>query len=311
MADAAPIVTVVTAAYNAARWIDATLESVLAQTYRWFEYVVVDDGSTDDTPQHLARFGDAVRVLRIPNSGAAAARNAGIRAARGQYIAFLDHDDLWEPDKLEQQMALHEADPALAWSYTDAAVFDPDTGETLHLASEKSIPRTGDVLEALLFVDFIPFPSAVVRRDVFDRFGLLDERPERRHIDDWDFWLRIAGSYRVGYVAAPLLRYRWHPVQATQRMSLEVSLRNRLALIDEAVERHPHRLKPLRARAHAAVFVAVGRLYLSRGDAQEARTLFARALRHDATYRPAWIFLAAASVPSSLRRLLRSLTPRT
>lgn len=305
-----PTVTVVTAAYNAASWLAETIESVQAQSFRDFEHIIVDDGSTDDTPEVVRRYGDAVRYIRTPNGGASAARNTGIRAARGTYIAFLDHDDLWTPDKLECQLTLHNSDSLIAWSYTDAAFFDPATGHTLHLASDKARPHQGDVLEALLFGNFIPFSSSLVHRSLFAKYGLLDERPERRHIDDWDFWLRLAAEHSVGYVDRPLLRYRWHTVQATQRMPLDVALHNRLVLIGEAVARHPERLLPLQKRACAAAQVSIGRLYLSRAEHRAARRMFAQALHLDPANHVAWTFLLASNVPTGLRRMLRSFLPR-
>ena len=103
-------VSVVMAAYNYAPYISEAIESVLAQTRPPLDVIVVDDGSTDATPEVLAAFGDRIRVLRQTNQGASAARNRGIEAARGEYIAFIDADDVWKPRKLELQMALFDAD---------------------------------------------------------------------------------------------------------------------------------------------------------------------------------------------------------
>src|SRR5919201_1733113 len=108
-----PTVSVVIAVYNGARWIAETLDSVLAQSFPRFEVIVVDDGSTDATPAVAASYGDRVRYLRQDNGGQPSARNAGIRAARGSYIAFVDADDLWVPTKLQMQVDFLARQPSL------------------------------------------------------------------------------------------------------------------------------------------------------------------------------------------------------
>ena len=106
-------ISVIIPAYNYARYLAEAIDSALGQTYAPLEVIVVDDASTDDTPRVLAAYGQRIRAIRQPNGGAGAARNTGIAAARGEYVAFLDADDVWLPRKLELQMALFDADPAL------------------------------------------------------------------------------------------------------------------------------------------------------------------------------------------------------
>ena len=300
-----PVVTVVTAAYNAERFLGATVESVLGQTYPDFEHVVVDDGSSDGTAALVEAFAardPRVRLVRQPNAGAAAARNAGVRAGRGRFVAFLDHDDLWAPEKLARQMARFEADPALGWCYTDAEFFDSATGAPRLRASSEGAPPEGWVFEALLARNFIPFSSVVVRREAFENAGGLSEGADLRHVDDWDLWLRIAPVHRVGYVPAPLLRYRWHAAQATQRMNLEQALTSRLGLLARVEARTPGVAPRRWRRARAEVYVAVGRLQLDRGDTRAARRLFWQALREaPGAVRPS-TFILATLLPRALRR---------
>lgn len=305
-----PLVSVVIAAYNAAPWIAQTIGSVLAQTYRDFEVVVVDDGSTDATPELVAAFGAPVRLVQKPNGGAAAARNAGVEAARGRYVAFLDHDDLWEPGKLEAQMRLFEADPSLAWAYTDALYFDSDTDRPLYRAGSLARLHEGSVFDALLLANFIPFASAVVRRDVLLAAGLFDERPAMKHVDDWDLWLRIAPAHPVGCVPEPLVRYRVHATQATQNMDLDEALGNRLALLAAVARRQPGLSRRLLARAEARACVAVGRHHLNREARRKARRLFGRALRLHPTLGSTWVYWGASFLPRRARRLLGRLLGR-
>jgi len=128
----APDVSVVIPAYNAAWCVAKAIESVLVQEGADFEIIVVDDGSTDDTAAVLARYGDAIRVVRQRNQGLSAARNAGIRAAQGEFVAFLDADDWWLAGKLGQQLALMHTRPELGFCSTAARVEDPD-GRLLNL----------------------------------------------------------------------------------------------------------------------------------------------------------------------------------
>jgi glycosyltransferase involved in cell wall biosynthesis len=299
-----PTVSVVIAAYNAAAWIGQTLDSVLAQTYRDFEVIVVDDGSTDETAALVATYGPPVRHVRKPNAGTAAARNTGVREASGRYVAFLDHDDLWEPCKLEAQMRLFGGDPTLAWVYADAIYFDSDTGRVLHRASDLAPLREGEVLADLLMANFIPFASAVVKRDVLLDAGGFNEAEAYKHIDDWDLWLRIAPRHPVRYVAEPLVRYRVHATQATQQMNLDRALRNRIALLESVVTGHDEKLGRLRDRAMARVYVAVGRQRLNREERAEARQLFRKALRLYPRDWHTWVFLGAAHLPRPLLQRL-------
>src|SRR5436190_9018266 len=121
-------VSVVIPTYNYARYLGAAIDSALQQTHAPLEVIVVDDGSTDDTPRLLDGYGDRIRVIRQKNSGVAAARNAGVREARGELIAFLDSDDLWKPRKLELQIARFEADPGLGLVHCGAETLDDQNG---------------------------------------------------------------------------------------------------------------------------------------------------------------------------------------
>ena len=127
-----PVVSVVIPAYNAAWCVRKAIDSVLAQNFRDFELIVVDDGSTDDTASELASYGSSIRVISKPNGGMSSARNAGIAQAGGEFVAFLDADDWWLPSKLERQVALMRGRPELGFTSAAARVQDPD-GRLLNL----------------------------------------------------------------------------------------------------------------------------------------------------------------------------------
>ncbi|MBS0475546.1 MAG: glycosyltransferase family 2 protein [Proteobacteria bacterium] len=195
MRDAAPAVSVVIPAYNAAWCVSRAIDSVLAQTFDDFELIVADDGSTDDTRVVLQSYGDRVRIVGKPNGGLSSARNAGIDAARGRYVAFLDADDWWLPEKLARQVELMTAHTDLVFCSTAARIESPD-GERLGEWACASSPLP--TLEAIFATNahVAGSGSAVMaRRDAFSRTGGFDE--SLRSLEDIDMWMRLAavGAY--------------------------------------------------------------------------------------------------------------------
>jgi len=200
-------ISVVMPAYNYGRFIRDAIDSVLAQTYAAHEIIVVDDGSTDDTQQVLAEYGDRIRVITQTNQGVSAARNAGIAAARGEYIAFLDSDDIMRARKLECDVARFERDPGLGLVHCGAESFD-NTGRTI---SVSLTGMEGWIAPDLLALDreVIAAPGSIaVPKRVAEEIGGFDVRLQPS--EDWDFCYRIAVRYRAGFVPEVLVRYRLH-----------------------------------------------------------------------------------------------------
>jgi glycosyltransferase involved in cell wall biosynthesis len=199
----APLVSVVIPAYNAAWCVERAIDSVLAQGVRELELIVVDDGSTDGTAGALARYGDALRVIGKVNGGLSSARNAGIRAARGRYVAFLDADDRWLGNKLERQLALMEARRELAFCSTAARVEGP-SGEAL--GEWRCRCGALPALEAIFATNAFVAGSGsavLVRRDVLERVGGFDER--LRSLEDIDMWMRLAAAGGYACIDEPLV----------------------------------------------------------------------------------------------------------
>ena len=200
-----PQISVIIPAYNCAAFIPATLESVFAQSYSDIEIIFVDDGSTDDTPTVLAPYLDRIIYIRQKNVGLPGARNTGIRAAKGEFIALLDADDSWMADKLEKQLP-HFADAEVGIVYSDFSVrysngrFQPSYLVDRPLASE------GYVLENYIRSRFL-FPSTMlIRRKCFDDCGVFDE--EMLACEDVELFARICSRWKVARVDAPLvIRY--------------------------------------------------------------------------------------------------------
>lgn len=237
-----PPVSVVMPAWNALDFINDAMQSVLSQSYRDLELIVVDDGSTDGDYAALARMDPRVRVLHVARGGVGRARNLGIRHARGRYIAFLDADDLWVPGKLRAQIDYLEAHPQIGvvfgeyyrWScnpdgqWSDPSAVYPDE-QGLRRTSQE---RCGWMYTRLLMGDLVGMNTPVVRREVFDTIGGFDEGMERG--EDYDFWLRCAREVPMQGFASVMAVYRIHPA-STMHRTVE---RNYLAeLLERARER--------------------------------------------------------------------------
>jgi len=204
-------VTAVVPAYNSGERIAEAIESIYAQTVLPDEVIVVDDGSTDGTPEVLRRFEGrpGFRSIRKPNGGEASARNAGVQLATGDFIAFLDHDDVWRPRKLEHQLAAF--DPSWGMSFTWIE-WSSTTGITpSHYPRYDSWdPDPATVLRQLESSCAVGPPSTVLmRRDALQKVGPFEH--VRPFGDDWLMWLRFAeAGNRIGYLPEPLTVYRWH-----------------------------------------------------------------------------------------------------
>ncbi len=198
------LVSVVIATYNMGRYLPQAVQSVLCQTYANVEVQIVDDGSSDDTAQVVRRWEvDArVRVHRQTNGGQAQARNRGVALTRGRYVAFLDADDEWLPQKLTRQMPLFAA-PQIGVVYSDYECMD---GEGRGLPKPPTHMYRGRVSAALLIDNFVSFQTAVVRRECLERLGAFDESV--RMGDDYDLWLRLSAHYEFDFVSEPTVRYR-------------------------------------------------------------------------------------------------------
>lgn len=197
-----PAVSVVIPAWNAAWCIRRAVDSVLAQTHRDFELIVVDDGSTDDTAAALARYGARVLVVAKRNGGLSSARNAGIAAARGAYVALLDADDWWLPEKLARQVAWMDAHPEAAFCSTAARVVNPH-GEPI--GEWRCRPSAGSALEAIFSANgYVAGSGSAVlaRRGALEAAGGFDET--LRSLEDIDMWMRLAARGGYHYIDEPL-----------------------------------------------------------------------------------------------------------
>jgi glycosyltransferase involved in cell wall biosynthesis len=219
-----PRVTVLIPAYAAARFIAATLDSVAAQTYRDFEIIVVDDGSPDDTKPvvdaWLARTGIPGACIRRPNGRIAAARNTGLRQAKGELIALLDHDDFWTADKLALTIAEFDAHPeaVLVGHHVDVV------RDGVTLRTERRGPAVANMYERLLFVGNAVSPSgATFRRDKALEIDGFRENPEFNTVEDYDFWMRLSRLGPFRFIDRTLASYTLIPGSASSKIESHYS----------------------------------------------------------------------------------------
>jgi hypothetical protein len=304
----APLVSVIIPAYRAAETIADTLDSVLAQTFKDYEIIVVNDGSPDseDLEKALEPYRERIIYLRQENQGPGGARNTGIRTARGQYIAPLDADDIWAPEHLAAQLAVLEADPSIDVVYADARIFGdvPEAGRTVM----ELCPSAGDVtFERLVSRQCtVHICVSVCRREALLRAGLFD--PAFRGTEDIDMWLRIARQGgRIAYQRRVLGRYRRH---AGSLSSDGVSMLEGFLAVLAKAARDPHLtaaqrevLEHERVVHHASLELQKGKNAFLAGDAVAAASHLTRANAQQKSLKLATVLMLLRVAPGFLRAL--------
>lgn len=220
MNSSSPTVSIILPAYNSALFLQTTLNSIFAQDYDDFEIIIVDDGSTDETAQIASQQQRRVQLISQKNKGISEARNAGLRAARGTYIAFIDHDDYWHPKKLSAQVAiLAKSDETVGicygefvkWNDQSKPTFDNSTVSTEKFDMELS----GWIYHQLLLVNWVLFSTALFRKSVFDAIGMFDR--ELPPADDWDIALRASRQFKFLKLSDVVALYRQHDQQTSRK----------------------------------------------------------------------------------------------
>src|SRR5216684_1001036 len=264
-----PQVSAIIAVYNGAATVAQAIDSVLAQSFGDLDVIVVNDGSTDGTPGVLRNYGDRIRVVDQPNCGVAAARNAGVRASRGEYIAFLDSDDAWAPTKIARAVAALEEAPQCVLAFSNLTIVDSAghrLSEAMVGAERAYAPTLDEMLERLWPI----MPTAiVVRREALDAVGgFCEEFRSCGHYDDVWFCLRVRERYGIEADA----------------------------------------LVAARKRANRSIFGYIGLKALNDGDRVLAREAFRRALAADPLRFKNYLRLLRTFLPHELARSLTGRT---
>lgn len=276
-----PKVSVIIPAYNVSQYLGAALESLCSQTFTDFEALIVNDGSTDATAAVATQFVERDRrfwLLQKQNGGLSSARNFGIDKANGEYIAFLDGDDVYRPDKLARHVATLDQDATIGVVYGASQAMRDDGQPTWLKISGK--PVKADPLAALMCKNFVVHGSnAMVRRAVFDQVGEFDET--LASVEDLDMWLRIAstGQWKFQRDRCVLSYYRVRPSGLSFNLAQMQQTHERV--LQSAIARSPAAPTVL-PTAYAYMYRYLGRMALTMGDAQQAREFLNQAWQADA-----------------------------
>lgn len=244
-----PVISVIVPVYNGEKTIKETVTSVLNQTFSDLELIIINDGSTDSTLDIVKPINDPrLKVFSYPKTNQSASRNRGISHARGEYIAFIDADDLWTPDKIEAQYQALQDNPesAVAYSWTDCI---DESSQFLRPGSHVTI--NGNVYPYLLVVNFLENGSnPLIRRQALEAVGQFDS--SLLSGEDWDTWLRLAKHYQFITVPKSQILYRQSSQSAsTNVLKLEAGSKK---VIEQAFSQVPDSLKPLKKRSLANIY---------------------------------------------------------
>ncbi len=300
-----PKVSVIVPAYNAMTYLPKTMGSILAQTFADFEVVVVNDGSVDDTAAwviQLAQTESRVRLISQENQGLALARNAGIAAAQGTYIAFMDADDLWEKTKLAKQVACLDTNPEVGLVYTWVAKVDAQEQPTGRILKHQI---EGKVWTELIQHNIVECGSVpMVRRACFDAVGLFDPQLTRFNVnEDWDMWLRIADRYLFAVIQEPLVLYRQLTTGGSRNWDA-VADSNWIVLEKAFAEAQPDRLK-LKKRCYGLSYLCLAwkPLQCVNTDYRKSQAFREQAIARDPSLRFTWEYVRLSVAIASMRWL--------
>lgn len=273
MGTAIPKVSVIIPVYNCEKYIGPAIDSVLAQTYKDFELIVVNDGSTDGTPQVLDRYEGQIVRIDQENKNVAEARNTGVRAARGKYLAFLDSDDLWHPEKLGKQVPLLDSDSSVGYVYTNVEFLFGDT-RCLGEGFLMNPPHRGEVVNELLPNNFVCVSSVMMRAVLFDDEVELF-RSKFILSEDYDVHLRMSVKCKFDYNEEKLVKYRIHPINASRNRAL--MLERAVGIVEDFILKHPEvgeKYPCLFKKALLDWKILLGYEYLCTGRLREARRCY-------------------------------------
>lgn len=266
-------VSVVIPAYNKADLTIKTVESVLGQTYENIEVIVVDDGSTDDTKKKLQLFGDRITYICKQNGGASSARNVGIKQATGEYIALIDCDDIYYPEKIAKSVECLEKKSDYGFVYTGAYFMNGD-GDVISEHGISDHPASGWIASRLIVKNFICNSTAVIRRECFEKVGYFDEKifiPA-----DWDMLLRLAERYKAAYIDDKLTGYRLSDSYTASNM--EMGINEIIYVLNKALSRNSHFHSGLKKRCLSTVYFTCGINYAVMQDFKKSQESLLKAV---------------------------------
>ena len=307
--------SVVSPTFNRLKYLRPAVDSVFAQTFTDWELIVADDGSEGETAAYVAALANLprVKVLRLAHSGnPGAVRNAACRVARGEYIAFLDSDDIWLPEKLARQVASLRSHPHRGWGYTAFAVID-ESGDLLTGSRARWWPAVeGRILERWIKMEIsIAVPSVIVKRQLFEQLAGFDLK--LRMCEDYDLFLRLAALSEIDGVSETLVHVRKH---REHFHSDSIALEDQGRALEKMLAASDDRsLRSLLRRERAKVAASLARSQAVCGDRWAALRTVARSSHYSWSYREWWLGSAKAAAravtPSGVLRVARAVVGRS
>ena len=272
-------VSVIIPVYNSSKYIAEAIESVLGQTVKPREIILVDDGSQDNSKDIILSYKDKVKYHYQNNGGVASARNTGISLSTGLYIAFLDADDIWCENKLERQLKYLDSNPEYSCVYTDMTEVD-DYGNVLQEFKFAGLPwacAEGWIYENLLHCGYAWTQTLLIRREILDSIGCFDENLHASN--DRELALRIAHKYQIGFISQSFVMRRRHESNVSNRF-LDIGLREDCIVIERGLQLLDHRSETFKnARRHLGELHArLGRYDLGQGNRSRARASFVKGI---------------------------------
>jgi glycosyltransferase involved in cell wall biosynthesis len=303
-----PIVSVVIPAYNAEKYIRESIDSVLTQTFKNYEIIVVDDGSTDSTGIIIQQSYPSVRYIFQKNGGPAKARNVGIKEARGEYIAFLDADDVWMPTKLEKQIHYFNQHPEISFVFTENSMFD-EKGIIRHTLGKRERLLKKDVVRNIFMSSYLATPTVMVQKKVFEEVGYFEENLIAA--EDDNMWMRIAMKFKVALIDEPLTMVR------ITRSSLTYDFTNiikgvisHLELLSKKYPDIESRLGHLINKKYSILFLSAGYDCFSRNEFRIAREEFKKSFKYWKFNIRAILYIGATYLPIGTITLIREIRKR-
>jgi glycosyltransferase involved in cell wall biosynthesis len=294
--------------YNRAHLVGKTLDSILRQSYQHVEIVAINDGSTDGSLSVLSEFAQRnpgrIFVIDQSNAGQVRARNKGMAAARGEYIAFLDSDDTWEQDKLSAQIPLFKGNVGLVYS----GINEVDAAGRITSTVLPDRGMRGDIYRHLLVANRMTGGSVVVTRNALDQVGLFDE--SFRAAENWDLWIRIARRFEADFVAKPLINYLVHPGNMSQDNTRMAEAGWAILQKHLPVPPQDESLRSTYLEAYAKYYYSVGANHFAKYEYREARQMFYKCREYVPNYRDSLVRICRTLMGKEINKFMAKIKAR-
>lgn len=298
-------ISVIIPAYNAEAFLAEAVESALSQSFPAHEIIVVDDGSTDRTPEVAKKYNGRIKYVRQENAGPACARNRGIRLATGEYVAFLDADDIWKSDKLEEQVRAFRENPAAALVYSKINVIN---SKKVNSSARPAKAYSGKIFDNLLVENFILLSTVVVRSSALREVGCFDE--SLFTAEDTNLYLKLAKLHEIVCVDKVLVYYRKHGKNISDRFDIKVGTLDNL---DNIIRRFPDTAPgsyPPMKEAYIRRGTSLLRDYFSHSLYRECNATCRRLLGIKASEPSVLFYFALTKLPAPVLDVMRKVRSR-